>query len=415
MDSVFEMSRTDGGRIKSATLALCAVMLAVCGCVRGPRESVGRLFDSVPSWKQADAVPTAEPESIVSANTALPSESSEVSEAVTITENPVEEKLARVGAEPNLDSFADSDAPRADREPNGPKIWDRRVVSQAAENTVHRLKRALSSDSRPNAATTGEFSRQHPIRVKVDGLHHEAEQLLREGDYHEAKAVAERAVEMAESVALEYLPNEERPDDLLQRILTAIDNQDLAPVAGTASSGTDESDLPILKLPADDVFETVPVDASHGPNSGSSSAASMGTAAANRPLILPDRAFNQKEPIDLVVIEPVLSDVAAPASDGPSAGAVGLKAPFSEPRFLARNEAGPLVVSTEARPAPPQIADVAPLPAFKSGVVPRTQKLVDNHPTFTFVWADLWPLWMLAAVIVVFGTALLGRRLITGH
>lgn len=302
----------------------------------------------------------------------------------------------------------DSDEP--DKPSGGSKIWDRRMVSAAAETTVNRLKRALSTDARRESPALDPLSRTHPVRVKVDGLQQKAVELLEEGDLQEAKAQAERAVDLSESLALEFLPNEEHPEDLLQRIVAAIDALDEAPSVN-----------PLLGAVVDE-----PVMESEGPLLATDPVLAMaepilsnrGAVAANRPLRLAAQtevAVKSKDSSDLVEMGPILDTEAQGLSSREQTRDQGLAITSSADRLRLRADTGPLLVSAERRPTTPQIADAAPLPPFRSAVAPRPAPPDSEQPTTEFEWSDLWPLGVLGGVLLCFMSGLFVRRMVTGH
>jgi hypothetical protein len=373
---------------------------------------------------QPDEMPeTDEPESTVLANTANPVIIAGESTPVAVTEPPIVTDILPIDAVESGSSAipippTTAAETRSEREKTGPKIWDRRTMSAAAESTVHRLKRALSADSNADLATVDPLTRQHPVRVRVDGLVHEAEELLESGEFQDAKVLAERAANLATTVALDYLPNEERPDDLLQKIVTAIDERDRAP-----SVTADGPSLPVLELPRDNIKPQAVAEEIIPPVETATVKAvrknhTMSVVAANRPALLSLPTLPTERtpsPTDLVVMGSIMEVAETPKLIDPVT-AVGIAAPSAiGARLRANSEAGPLLVPSESRPVPPQVAEVSPLPAYTSAVAPRAATLATDAPTFTFVWNDLWPLWGLAIVAGIVSLALLARRWVTGH
>lgn len=395
------------------------VVTVLCGCARSPRASMDQLFSRHPDKPATDTALDEEPGSTVVANTATPVVTSEDSLAATVTEpqknssSPIVEEITE-GPHLAVNHRATADEPRHERERPIPKIWDRRMMSAAAENTVHRLKRALSADS-DNTQTTadGTAQQQQPVRVRVDGLVQEAEELLESGDLQDAKVVAERAADLAATVALDYLPNEERPDDLLQKIVAAIDDRDRAPIGAGEVTGA-----PILALPADAPVEDSTSERPFSLEIPAEITPSRSVVAANRPALLstPLTEITASAPASLVEMSPVLGELNETPEAIDPVTAVGLAAPLATGNRLRQNrDAGPLLGSPEARPVLPQIAEVSPLPAYTATAAPRAENLATDAPKFTFLWNDLWPLWGLAIVIGIVGGALLMRRLVTGH
>lgn len=365
-----------------------------------------------------------EPESTVLANTANRTTTAEESPLAAVTEPPVSTEILPLDATEGGSATltvppATATEVRPERERSGPKIWDRRAMSAAAESTVHRLKRALSADSDADVVNVDPITRQDPVRVRVDGLVHEAEDLLEAGDLQDAKVLAERAVELAATVTLDYLPTEERPDDLLQKIVTAIDERDRAP-----SIGGDTPTLPVLTVPRENLPLNVG-DESLAPPLESATVITqdepspMSLVAANRPGLLSVPLTPSREsdsPSSLVVMDRIADEgIETPLAIDPVT-AVGLAAPSATGARLRMNrDAGPLLVAAENRPVPPQVAEVSPLPAYTATAAPRPESLATDAPTFTFVWADLWPLWGLAVVVGIVSLMLLIRRCIAGH
>lgn len=409
-------SRPQCGRITGVVTLL--VVTAFCGCARSPRASMDQLFSRHPEKPATDVAVDDEPGSTVVANTATLVVTNEDSLAATVTE-PQKSSSPPTGddstAGPNLvvSHHSPSEEPRHDRERPMPKIWDRRMVSAAAENTVHRLKRALSADSDTNQDQSDGVAQQQPVRVRVDGLVQEAEELLQSGELQDAKVIAERAADLAATVALDYLPNEERPDDLLQKIVAAIDDRDRAPIGAGEVTGA-----PILALPADAPVEDATAERPFSLEIPAEITPSRSVVAANRPALLstPLTEITASAPTSLVEMSPVLGELNETPEVIDPVTAVGLAAPLATGNRLRQNrDAGPLLGGPEARPVLPQIAEVSPLPAYTATAAPRAENLATDAPKFTFLWNDLWPLWGLAIVIGIVGCALLMRRLVTGH
>ncbi|HET6424862.1 MAG TPA: hypothetical protein VFG20_14325 [Planctomycetaceae bacterium] len=398
-------------------LGTFALLAGLClnGCARGPRASMEQLFSRGPTGSEADVLEAAEPESTVSANTATTVVTLEDAAPVTITEPLLDS--AGIQSEPVADTSVMPGQsrvtvePRPEREKPGPKIWDRRTVSAAAENTVSRLRKALSTDGDANLAVGDLQNREHPVRVRVDGLVHEAEELLESGEIHDAKVLAERAVELAGAVGLNYLPTEERPEDLLQKIVAGIDERDRAPVVNV-----DGTPLPVLTLPPAEA-EAKRTELTPAIVETARTEIVFGAVAANRPALLSAPSVGvESSDGGLVVMGPISNDLTEPPVPVDPVTAVGLAAPSATgTRLRMDRDAGPLLTAAESQPVPPQIADVAPLPAYSTVVAPRPTTLATDAPKFTFIFADLWPLWGLAIVIAVVGAMLAARRWLTGH
>lgn len=427
MDALVIPIRCDFSHRRQLWLVVLYTGLIMSGCARGPRESMGHLLDNVPSRKHASATTVEQPLSSVTANApgqaglAAPDESDPAPAARTSTS----EQTLVAGIEDGPSFGAPSPLESADpiieipgdppKAASGPKIWDRRMVSAAAENTVNRLKKALSTDARRESPAIDPLSRTHPLRVRVDGLQQRAAELLAAGDLQEAKLQAERAVDLSGSLALEFLPNEEHPEDLLQRITVAIDELDQAPSANPrlGAPGADmtvDSEFPLSTtnplLPTTDT-ESLP---SHSLNSG--------TVAANRPLRLASRAETEpsnRNSTELVAMEPILNEDPRGGAGGSSLSERGLAAPTSADRLRLRSESGPLLLPVERRPSTPQVAEAAPLPAFRSTVAPRQVPVDPERLGTGFEWSDLWPLGVLGILMLCFTSGLFLRRLVMGH
>ncbi len=323
--------------------------------------------------------------------------------------------MLEVPAQPDTDKPVMDNVAESDKTPGGPKIWDRRMVSAAAENTVNRLKKALSTDARKDATGLDPLSRTHPLRVRIDGLQRKAAESLEAGDLEEAKDQAERAVELSASLALEFLPNEEHPDELLRRITVAIDELDQPPTANPQFGLLTDEPFTDSDEPAPLVAPTLPAPEA---DLLSSTAPNTGTVAANRPLRLASQIASaplEQSPSELVEIGPILADEARSTSSELLGGDTRIATSSSADRLRLRNEAGPLLITTERRPLTTQVAEAAPLPPFRSAVTPRQAPTDVDHPASGFEWADLWPLGVLGMLLLCFATGLTMRRLVTGH
>jgi hypothetical protein len=414
----YERMIQDSLFLRTVPAAAMIVGLLMSGCARGPRESMGHFFNRAPSSPAVETVEKHEPESSVSANIATPVLTDEEEGRISIAQAETTPRPMPAG-EGQILASADRSATddRPEKEPSGPKIWDRRMMSAAAEGTVNRLKRALSSDSHADTPSNDPFSRQHPVRVRVDGLVHEAEELYAAGELQDAKVLAERATELAEVLALDFLPNEERPEELLRKIVAAIDDLDRAPAASTERL-SDEPRLPPLSMPPRETAGMPILSLSEPTAPSRQLEMSSGTVAANRPALLSPQVSADASiamPDKLVVMEPNLNDDVPTARLPDPVTAVGLAAPSASTRFLSKPESGPLLTSTDIRPTPPQVAEVSPLPVYSTTATSRPASLATDAPTFRFVWADLWPLWIFAGVVGVVGLILLTRRYVTGH
>lgn len=387
---------------------------------------MGNLWDHAPNRKHASAdTAPVEPLSTVTANTPgsaidvdPPDAAAESASASgpSLVEDDADGPILVV-ATPTGDQPAE---PTAEKEASGPKIWDRRMVSAAAESTVNRLKKALSSDAHSETAPVDPLSRNHPLRVRVDALHQKAAKLLEAGELQEAKTQAERAVELSASLAMEFLPNEEHPEDLLHRITAAIDERDLAPAALVPMFPVEDTEVarPVSPRVPDESaltpFDAAPTSFDLNVNRETT----PGTMAANRPLRLLSQSGSETEEqttTDLVKIGPILGEEAHSAAIVDPVTAVGLAAPTAADRLRFRGDSGPLLLPTEKRPSTPKVADVAPLPAFPATVAPRQKAVDPDKPATGFEWSDLWPLAVLASLLLLFASTLVLRRVIVGH
>ncbi len=406
-------------------LAVLCTGLITQGCARGPRASMGQLLDNVPSRKSAATATDEKPVSSVTAN--APGQAGQFHSddpKPIVSERESQETLV---AEIDEGPFSGASSRRQTTEPvleipvepekapSGPKIWDRRLVSAAAENTVNRLKKALSTDARRETPAIDPLSRTHPLRVRIDGLQQKAAELLEAGDLQEARVQAERAVELSASLALEFLPNEEHPEDLLQRITTAIDALDQPPSANPRLGTLDDEPFSESQSLPPVVGPLLPLTDGESSNSR---LLNLGSVAANRPLRLAARADAEptsETPAELVAMVPIFEGESRGGSARGSIIDGGMAAPTSADRLRLRGDAGPLLVPAERRPSTSQVAEVAPLPAFRATVAPRPASSDPEKPGTGFEWSDLWPLGVLCVLMLCFVSGLLVRRIVAGH
>lgn len=382
------------------TYRLFIVMVALCvcvtaaGCVRIPRHAMSGLWNRGGNWHWpvgADkSVEISEPPN-VSANVARSSQSEERKAGQTTAEH---RSAVSDETHPSPDTPSDDVQPAM----SGGDPFDALagMLREPPQQRIRELKEALSADAERELAEPPPPA-LHPMRLRVDGLLRRAQELLKGGELKEARRMAQVAAELSDSVSLEFLPTDERPNDLLREIDDQLGHPDDVLPEG------DSQELPRSEVAA------APDADELSPPGGS------GTVAANVPRAI--QALHD-EPTDLpsdtgsddVEVLPTLTII----SPEPLTSA-GDHARIAQ---LARREAwsvpgGESAVSApEPAPPPPTLGEIGPLPRFADRTVARVAPadsvpVTSSHGLF---WTDWLAAGALAAIFAVVGLALGIRR-----
>jgi hypothetical protein len=243
--------RTSIGRSGSARrlgVWLLAVVVGLAGCAHSPARSVARVWEEVPKipWTRvSDDLPEGKArESKVAANKPSDVSSEEKSSGTDrassrfrLPSRHADEK-GKTSTDSRSVASKSSSKPKGERNvgPVDPFLEDEpsavRVVSKkkpspavddaAAEPSVvsarDRLRAALSDDSRREEPPADRAGAHEQLRLRIESLMARAKDHLEESQLVAAKRAAELAQDLVEASNLEFLPDEERPVDLLTMI-----------------------------------------------------------------------------------------------------------------------------------------------------------------------------------------------------
>jgi hypothetical protein len=363
-----------------------ATLLAasLTGCTRSPRTSMAQLLDRVPSfgWPNGEEEPaetTAEPKVTANSATALASNSS-VDEPSDSAEADADPFVARLDPAPIITELAPADPFLAISGALPEPLPDQRMQE---------LKAALTADVERDAVQPSTFSSPHPLRLRVDGLLRRARELADAEHYAEARRSAQLAVDLTDALALEFLPNEERPTDLLRQIdehLAANRPQPALPTVTPALTTTQSE----------------------------TQSDAQGTVAANQAIGL--RPKRIEEPMVTNAVEADSPGSAAVENADLAPDAV----PIADEPLLAMSDGArqlpvldePAPLPLDAAPPPPQLDDIEPLPAYRGKKQPRatTTHSAANAAREPLHWTDWMPLGALGIILMFSGTALGWRR-----
>lgn len=90
--------------------------------------------------------------------------------------------------------------------------------AETPADPIERLRAALHEDSERAKSTSRLTTGAHEVRVRVDSMLERSRRLFDLGQLREARHTAKVAHDLGDSARLDYLPDEERPIDLVQRI-----------------------------------------------------------------------------------------------------------------------------------------------------------------------------------------------------
>lgn len=403
------------------TVGLLAGCLLTTGCARGPRLTMSGFTPSI-SWGQRDEWPaeTEAPESEVAsvkANVAIRPESPAAGSRPVLPDLVVPEDIGFAALRPS-DPPAEAGFPSDAATP----AWDdvvpssRAVASEEPEQRIQELKAALTADAGRQARERELAISEHPLRVRAESLTLRALELFRRGELVGARRAAQQAVEISETGHLDYLPTEERPSSLLNRIDAAINRQaSEQQVAQNSSNQYDDVGRATLEIPLPDP-ETLPPQV---PLLHSSDVPVR--VAANRPVRLrPQEAYPE--------LTPHLEDATAHSS-ATLAGA--LESPVGEtaevsagsaprirglPEYWREPVPDNMTSSLSQAPAPPTLDDLEPFPSVRH--VQETPRELPElaqtpiRPMFS-LGSLLWGFGAVCLIIGMTGIGLTIRRILT--
>lgn len=374
---------------------LLAVCIATAGCARAPRPSVSPFWDRVTSFRKAQEETELRP-ATASANVALsvdPStDDSPPGLALLSDHMPFETsgpELFPDDTAPIVDGFLAESWSTPELPPLPEEDQRLRELKNALQADVDHM---LSSDDTPRTP--------QPLRLRVDSLLRRARDLLNVGRLSEARRNAQLAVDLSDAVALEFLPSEERPVDLLREIderLMTEHSENLPPLG--------------FELDAALSDETEP---SKGGMSGESPAVGGKEAkrvAANVPLRKPADPAPRSEgvPPTELIFEAMSETAIHPGLTG---GAAEPEHPSMPVRWEEQALDEGVRLTAPDAPQLPEIRSIEPLPAFQEqggrlkGEGAPVQREIYDVQRDSLYWTDVLPIVALMAVLFVFGTGL---------
>ena len=199
------------------------VQTLLTGCKHTPRQAMSELFNSVPSAepKKDELSVTANVAAIPPKSdsaTLAPSGAARNSRPPSTDDNQAQNALTNssLGAAPPPFDQEPLDIDLAGYEPAPTK--SKTGDSETPADPIERLRAALHEDSERAKSTSRLTTGAHEVRVRVDSMLERSRRLFDLGQLREARHTAKAAHDLGDSARLDYLPDEERPIDLVQRI-----------------------------------------------------------------------------------------------------------------------------------------------------------------------------------------------------
>jgi hypothetical protein len=397
----------------TAIVALLA--LAAAGCAHSPRASVAQFWNRALIHTAIACVTTpplhwTKPEETssevgqepkVTANVAVvaPTDADAAGQAVDDAESA--SGTASVPAPPDR-------APIALRPTIDPFIAEGPVSAEAPiDQRMQELKSALTADAEPDLPEIVPSFNSHPLRLRVDGELRRANELLAAGELAEARRKAQLAVDLSEAAALQFLPNEDRPGDLLRQIEERLAATTQAPrehVEGKLSNvGAPRPSLPTGEA-AFNLRSSPPTIPITPPVAGE------GTVAANVSL-----AARQRK--DAPVGEtPIAVTVEIPAVPGSFAELLSRVPSPEAPISLNRDTSWPAAPMEDAAPVPavaprpPTVDEIEPVSRDFGTTRPAVPRRAASTERTALHWMDWLPLGVLGLLLCLCGAALGVRR-----
>lgn len=205
-------------------LFLLTMAIGQAGCTSS-RSSIRSIWDQVPTVRWTGRLLESETRAGVDAKGAEPAVAANVAVKVdseneksasddTTTESPASKPVAsRQGSW--FEWPKEQIEPNHDRQSSSGELT---TDSSRSDSAMERLNAALFGETRPRQALPEHSLTTLDERVQVDALLSEAKSLLEGGQFDQALAAAQKAKEVGDAAHLEYLPDEERPSDLVSRI-----------------------------------------------------------------------------------------------------------------------------------------------------------------------------------------------------
>jgi hypothetical protein len=364
------------------------LVVTASGCVRIPHQSVSRLWDRV-RWNAPDESAERNDSPTVTANVARITTPGNEPERSPPGEQPAS-VAANDAVPPTIRNVSESDAPTPDPFAEASPVSPNRRIRE--------LKAALSADAEQEAAEPPGMAGSQSLRLRVDGLLRRANELLRVGQLRDARRTAQLAAELSDSAALEFLPTEDRPNDVLREIEDRLQAQLSAMPAGTADSANRPATTADTR-PAADV-------------EGAAEPQALGKVVANGPYVLRDPHESSRlpdaVPEDILTMPalPVLTDDAwkGSANERPLLASLPWKEPATDAASAGTGWTDPL---------PPTIHAIAPLTTFRARQAAASRSAADPPERVAspwFTWSDGLALVLLALLLSGVGAALQIRR-----
>jgi|GEM_PF-3828948 len=239
-------------------LGLIPVLALTTGCAQSPARSLSRAWDDLPKLRWATSRNADEG---VSDDTEIAAKSgasdSDKSSSTLSSRFKFSTWSSDVKPESTADDAAGTTAKKTavSRDPFlADELATRKIAArsesdeqQDSDEEPHvashrdRLRAALSDDSRRNRQPNVDVAEQDRLRLRVESLMGRASELLDRGELVAAQRAVELAQSLADDGALEFAPDEERPVDLLTKIVARIDAKAAQAAVTAAESDAEDS------------------------------------------------------------------------------------------------------------------------------------------------------------------------------
>lgn len=405
----------------SRVAAVVLLSASLCGCARSPRASVAHLWDRVPSlrWPGGDDAADEELSTPkVTANVAGSAASEETASEPTASMDQDAGDLEDAFAA--LPEFARDEVPAHTETEHDPVAWLTTATDvPPLEQRIHDLKAALTADTERQPPESSTFSGPHPLRLRVDGLLRRAYEQLQADQWDEARRTTLLAVDLSDKASLEFLPNEDRPGDLLRQIDAHLEaRRDSARVPAESQSPVAAPQLPPSLEDAGPIASVTTPPASRV-IPAIQQTAGMDAVAANYPLSVhaaPDEKASPSSAAEVVTL-PALPPLKSPARESDIRVALA-EAPVAFHREAQWTPPALEPAATpvpHAAPKPPMIDEIEPLPLYREPQTTAPPPIDSPIGVAAAHWSD----WLAAGVLLLLlsacGLALGARRWWCGH
>jgi hypothetical protein len=380
---------------RAGLIALCA-LISLTGCVRMPRQSMSNLWTHVPTWHRSsgsDEIAQVKEPPKASANVAQASQSADQpGDSLSAASDAVDASPRKSDNAPPAISAVASSEPPADAN-----------TEAAPRQRIRELKDALTADAESELPRQSALPGAHPLRLRVESLLHKAQELLKVGELREARRIAQRAADLSDSIALEFLPTEDRPNDLLREIDDQLDSTNPVPHGGELDETIEARSRP---QPSDG-------DAEFRGDDDVPTVTNTGTVAANVPRAIHsrrDESPTMSDDSDLEMLPELMVIPAEIPRHTTHRSRLTNLSDREDWNSHGWDSAGTAV--PKLAPKPPAIGEIEPLPRFRNrAAVPAApQEQVAAAPPELLYWTDWLAVGMLAVILAVVGLALGIRR-----